>query len=209
MQMEEADVLALLEQSRVAVLPPDRIDKLADAFVSLGRYWRGIGNYPRAIARFHRATKLKRDLWEGFEGLGRCFVELAHQKGRTPEATGRLLALAKEWCDKATSVGGRQTRILCDLASIDDASGRFREAIKLYKEAQELGAMDPKADRLEAYFNSACIYAHEFHMYAEAYDELKKIIDRDKVRELVRYDEDFKEMAEDPEWGPKFKALIA
>jgi tetratricopeptide (TPR) repeat protein len=87
MQMEEADILTLLEERTSPIpLPSEKVDRLAKAFVSLGKYWRQIGNYPRAIARFHRATVLKPDFWEGFEGLGRVFIELAQQKGRTPEA---------------------------------------------------------------------------------------------------------------------------
>lgn len=205
MQMEEADVLTLLEErTSPAPMPPEKVDRLAKAFVALGKYWRQIGNYPRAVARFHRATVLKPDLWEGFEGLGRVSVELAQQKGRTPEARERLLALALEWCGKALNAGGRQAKIVCDLAAIEDSKGHYREAIRLYKEAQQL---DPKAERLETYYNPACIYANEFREYAEALEQIRKIIERDKVRELVKYDEDFKEMREDPDFGAKLKAL--
>jgi tetratricopeptide (TPR) repeat protein len=205
MQMEEADILTLLEErTSPTPLPSEKVDRLAKAFVSLGKYWRQIGNYPRAIARFHRATVLKPDFWEGFEGLGRVFVELAQHSGRAPEARERLLALAHQCCDNAERVGGRQAKIVCDLASIEDAHGRYREAIKLYKEAQQL---DPKAERLEAYYNPACIYAKEFGEYAEALEEIQKIIQRDNVRELVKYDPDFEEMRRDPNFGAILRSL--
>jgi hypothetical protein len=77
MQMEEADILTVVGEK----FRPQDAAPLARAFLSLGRYWRQIGNYARAIARFHKATTLDATCWEVFEGLARSYIEMSYRPG--------------------------------------------------------------------------------------------------------------------------------
>jgi tetratricopeptide (TPR) repeat protein len=202
MQMEEADILTVLGEK----IRPQTPEKLSRAFLSLGLYWRQIGNYPRAIARFRKAAILDAQSWEACEGLARAFIELATQAAITAERRERLLTLAEEWCTKAAQIGGERVKVLCDRAAIADARRDYRRAVDYYKRAQ---ALDPAIERLSAVYNPACIYAVELREYQNALDELAKIIVRDKVKEWVRGDHDFDGMRNDAAFGSKLAALLA
>jgi len=201
MQMEEADILTVIGEK----FRPQKPKPLARAFLSLGRYWRQIGNYARAIARFQKATLLDSTCWEAFEGLARSYIELSVRPGIAPDAKERLLKLAEEACTAAIGAGGKQAKILCDQAAIADGRGLYKESVDIYKEAQTL---DIKVEVLMAWFNPACIYAAEFKDYRNAIDGLAKIIKLDRVRELVARDHDFDGLRADPLYKGEFETLM-
>jgi tetratricopeptide (TPR) repeat protein len=201
MKMEEADMVIVLGE-KVTPLDPRKFGR---AFLSLGKYWRQVGNYARAIARYSRATQLDPTSWEAFEGLARLYVELAAQRGRTPEAKERLLELSESWCKQADKVGGQQAKTYCDLGAIADLRRDFPKAIGFYQQAQKL---DPEGKILGAFYNPACIYALELEDYENALAELAKINPRDKMRELVKGDSDFDKLRSDQSFGPRLSALM-
>jgi tetratricopeptide (TPR) repeat protein len=201
MEMEEVDVVLVLGEK----ITPPQPEKFARAFLSLGKYWRQVGNYPRAIARYNRATQLNPKSWEAFEGLARLYVELAAQRGRTLEAKERLLGISEKWCKQADKAGGQQAKTLCDLAAVADLRQDFPKAINLYKQAQNL---DPKGEWLGAIYNPACIFAQELGDFQNALLEIKKIISRDKIREFVKNDADFDALRKDPNFGPQLVILM-
>lgn len=204
MQMEEADILTVVGEK---FSPPREPKALAPAFLSLGRYWRQIGDYARAIARFRKATKLDPDCWEAFEGLARSYLELSYRSRIAADAKERLLNLADDACTAALKAGGKQAKTLCDQAAIADQRKNYPDAINLYKEAQSL---DPEGKVLMAVYNLACIYAaeSEFKNYRNALDELKKIIKQDKVCESIAGDSDFDGLRADPQFKDEYETMM-
>ena len=59
-----------------------------------------------------------------------------------------------------------------------------------------------------AIYNPACIYAANLKDYRNALEELKKIINRDKIRESVADDSDFDDLRTDPEFGKEYEKLM-
>jgi tetratricopeptide (TPR) repeat protein len=200
-QMEEADILTVLG----AKLRPQDPVKLAKAFVSLGGYWRQIENYPRAIARYHKATSLDDKCWQAYEGVTQTLNDLAARSRISSEAKERLLTISQDYCDTAVAVGGEQVKTLIDLAWIADERGQFDDAITLLIRAREV---DKQSERtIVITYNIACLYAHNEKTFDKAVEELEKIVDEDRTREHFAIDGDFAKLRQSPGFRAKLEHL--
>lgn len=198
-KFEEADIIIVIAERTKAIEPL----RLAESFASLGGYWRLVGNYPRSIARFRKALELNASLGEAHLGL--CFTLFAFAGEKMVGATlkKRLLDEAESECNKAIQILGKGPRSMFALGWIYDERGAFDQAANFYLEAREL---DKEGKFPNVTYNLACTYSKAGRSEG-ALRELEKVMHLDRNWEDAEVDPDLKGLREDPEYGPRLRAI--
>jgi len=200
-QFEEADILIVVADNNNSIEKRD----LAQPFTGLGYYWRLVENYPRAIARFMRAIDIDPSSLMARRGLCGTIYNYAARETR-PQLKKQLLDQAEDECKKALEISSADPGAFFDLGWILDERGDFEGAASAYRNSQRL---DVRGDRPNATYNLACTLSKwgAPHL-GDALVELGKVIEIDDNREQAAQDEDFKNLARDPEFGPLFSTLV-
>ena len=200
---EEADLIIVYAE-KVGLI--DGVDA-AQSLLKLGLYWRTVGNFPRAIARFSKAAELQPNFANAHVALGRAFYTLAAHSDVepvTPEEKERLLRRAIEEADRADKINGAPlAATLFDRGWIADEREEFEAAVDFYRRGRQT---DPTGDGADVSYNIACALS-KMGKQKEALDELRPIIGRDKNWEYVLHDRDLKGLRDHLEYGPQLRLL--
>lgn len=116
----------------------------------------------------------------------------------------RLLNEAEQECTQLIALTGKDELTLFDLGWIYDERGDYERAVTFYREAQE---RDVSGRYPNITYNLACTYS-KWGRYAEALDELQKVIGRDENWEDVARDSDFESLRNHPDFAPRFARIV-
>ena len=200
-RFEEADTLIVIAEQTKAV--PS--DTLVEPFVRLALYWRLVENYPRALARFHKAIELNPNSVEAHVGIGRTLYATAVQDGIGPSQKERLLTAAENEARYVLELTGQaDSRAWFDLGWIYDERGKYQESVGYYLKAQ---ALDVGGARPNITYNLACAYSRWGHQ-EEALAEISKVIAVDENWDDAAKDPDLEGLRQHEQFGPRLQALI-
>jgi tetratricopeptide (TPR) repeat protein len=197
-RFEEADILVVIADNNNSVEKSD----LVEPFITLGFYWRTVGNLERAIARFFRALELRKDDLRARRGLCGALYNLAAATERGP-LKNELLDQAQTQCDEAQKLDGRNPRVWFDQGWILDERGDYEKAVEAYRRAQTL---DFNNEWPNSTYNLACSLA-KWGRLAAALDELKKVLALENNWQDALDDPDLQALRDHPDLGAELKVL--
>lgn len=130
-----------------------------DYFLKFGRYWRRLGEYPRARARFERASELAPASAEIQLQLSKTFAFQAADMDAGDTRRVDLLVRAQRHLDEAHKLNGGQYDfgLLHHLAWLRDEQGDYQAAVSAYEAAMGIMQVEGDRDKLAAVgYNLAC-----------------------------------------------------
>lgn len=199
-----------------AVTWADQLRLVADetmsrSYVDIARYYRylGVAYLVTALDRLERAVELDPGNDHAWRYLGQTQSVAAFETGDGP-GRDSLIEKAEKSLSKAQSLTPEPLALLeHDWAWLRAEQGRFAEAVERYGQAIELERRKPNQDPMWVHgvvYNRACGYAC-LGRYQEALADLETV--DPSVLEGVLEDDELQPMLQDPEVGPKLRALDA
>jgi len=178
---------ALADFNRSLELRPDRPDTLTNRGNALG----SLKRYEEALADYNRSLELRPDYAATLNNRGFTLTKL----GRSEEALADL--------DRALELKPAAAVILSTHALALAKLGRHEEALA------EFGrALAPDPGDADILYDRACAFSVAAR-WDEALTDLREAIARNaRYRHIAREDEDFEDLKDDPQWGPKFSELV-
>ncbi len=212
-----ADVSMVFEDADVWLVVADRLrvsqdnTRMAKAFVSLGRYWQTIGNYPRSLARLDRAISLNSDSPEAHRELAQTLSYYAAETPMERAAKDELLRRAEtEVVTTQRLLGREDAKTIEDLAWIWDERGDYSRAIELHVKAREMDQAECRDVGREPdwsiTYNLACSLTMKGEL-ERAFEELLSVIHRDQNWRLAMIDPQLKVLHDTP-WGDRLRQRI-
>lgn len=194
---------------------PGDLEKLVDSLLQMGRYWRFVDEYPRAMVRVDRAlalasTNASAEKLEGRCRLHRARVFIQWVTYKPGKRRDQHLTDAKGDLDRIRQIqGGDDSSTLFEDAWIADLEERYDDALELWARAREAEVSEGKPEGLWRYgYNAACTLTRANRM-GEAIGELRQLVGQGtKWILLATGDPDLDQLRTHPEWGQKLEVLL-
>lgn len=208
---EDCDVTLLVcDQLRI----PAEALKSAAHFVKLAGFWRKAEKFPRALARWERARELAPLNPTIFREMALTLAAWAAVQPEGPPSAADRLASAMEKMEEAEKLqeDGPDLKNLEARAWILDEQGNFEKAAAALRQARNLdraqAQQQGRSQNEKLSYNLACSLAKAGN-FEEALTALAEVIHREPYWQQAKKELDFQKLRETIPWGEKLEKMIA